>query len=488
MKKTVLLLLASLLVLVGVITINTINFSKDLEPRLVDKVQVQLDERAAIQRFAKSLTFPSISYTDPALFPTGDFVALRQYLSESFPRVFAQLETEDVSEFSYLMKWPGSNPQLKPILLLSHMDVVPVIPGTENEWTHPPFGGVVASGAVWGRGAIDDKAGVLGILEATETLLAQGFAPSRTVYLAFGHDEEVGGQQGAKKIADLLQTRGVTLEFVLDEGGLITDGVVDGIDAPVAVIGPGEKGILSLRLIAAGPGGHSSQPLEYTAAGLVARAVYRLEENPFPIDLSYLSQFIHNLGSELPLLQRVVFANTWLFEPFAHRMFSGNSVALASARTTTAPTMLKASIKENVLPIQAEAVVNFRILPGDSVQGVIDRVKTIIDDDSIEIERYGFWSEPSEMASTESFGYEQLSLSIAQVIPNKDIVIVPRLVIGATDARHFSQISENSYRFMGITVGKEELKGFHGTNERVPEDSYINAVKIYLQLIRNAAG
>ena len=485
MKKLALTLLFSLAVLITVLVVRTAQFTKTIPPNTIAKVNIAIDEENATRRFAQSLTFATISNQNPQLANISALNELRSYLNENFPRVFNQLSVETVSDYSYLIEWRGTNKKLKPILLLSHMDVVPVIPGTESEWQHPPFAGIISDGYVWGRGAVDDKAGVLGILEAAETLLSQSFTPERTIYFAFGHDEEVGGLQGAVKIAELLEQREIAFEFVMDEGGIIVDGIVPGINAPVALIGPGEKGYLSLKLTATGTGGHSSQPPAYTAAGLIARAVYRLQENPFPMDLSYTSAFIQNLGRDIPFAQRMVFANTWLFEPIADKILPPIPALIAGTRTTTAPTMLKASVKDNVLPINAEAVINFRILPGETSHSVIAHVVKTIDDDQIKVEPYGFSSEPSTIASTDSYGYQQIKKTIHQVIDDKNIIIAPKLVIGATDARHFKNLTENSYRFMGVTLQGDEIKGFHGTNERVSVKSYLDAVKVYYQLIKN---
>jgi len=167
------------------------------------------------------------------------------------------------------------------LLLMAHMDVVPVEAATESSWHQPPFSGRVAEGFIWGRGAMDDKASVMGLLEAVEHLLESGFEPQRTVYLAFGHDEEIGGNSGAAKIAGLLQSRGLELEYVLDEGLNIFNGIVPGISAPVALIGVAEKGYLTLQLTAESPGGHSSAPPEHTAITVISRALQRLEGRPF---------------------------------------------------------------------------------------------------------------------------------------------------------------------------------------------------------------
>ncbi|RRJ84809.1 M20 family peptidase [Aestuariirhabdus litorea] len=487
MKKIFLLFSLGMVLLASVLvgrTLLTTESSVEPPERLST---VTVDGEAATGRLARALTYRTVSRPYPEPQNPATFGPFVEYLKSAYPTVFSRLEVETVGGYSLLIRWPGSQPGLKPILLMSHMDVVPVIPGTEKRWRHPPYDGVVSDGYIWGRGALDDKSGVLGILEAVEVLLHEDFFPSRDIYLAFGEDEEVGGQQGALQIASLLESRGVRLEFVLDEGGAITRGIVPGVSGPVALIGPAEKGYLSLELSAEDAGGHSSQPPPVTAAGRVARAVDRIQSNPFPLTMEHTATFIAHLGEEVSFVQRMVFANAWLFGPFIEQLLPDNPALIAGMRTTVAPTMLAGSVKDNVLPMEARAVVNFRIIPGESVASVTARVEALVDDERIGVEPYGFVSEPSPVASTDSFGYRMLERSIRQVVGDPALVIAPRLVIGATDARHFARIADASFRFLGVTLGPEELKGFHGTNERVSVEGYLEAIKIYYRLIRNAA-
>ncbi len=488
MKKSVTGLAVLFSLLITVIVVRTFLYTdSETSQDGIPAVDVSLDETSVVSRLSQAIQFPTISHGGKA-FDAEAFAAFNHFLHKSFPRVYSQLKVQQINDYSLLMEWQGKDDKLQPILLMSHMDVVPVIPGTEGSWTWPPFEGKVADGYIWGRGTVDDKSGVLGILEATEKLLAEGYQPERSVFLAFGHDEEIGGQKGAVTIASLLQKRGLFFEYVLDEGGVVTKGVVPGIEGLVAVIGPGEKGYLSLKLTAQGGGGHSSQPPSETAIGRLAKALSRLEEKPFPMNLEYTADFIQQLGPEVPFVQRMLFANRWLFEPFADGLVPNVPALMAGMRTTTAPTMLSGSVKDNVLPLNPSAVVNFRILPGETMETVTARVKEVIDDDSITLEHYGFGGNPSRVSPTDSFGYQQLERSIHEVIADPSLRIAPRIVIAATDARHFDALTDNSYRFMGVTLGPKELKGIHGTDERVSVESYLQAVKIYYQLIRNSTG
>ena len=477
--------LLALMLLTAVLIVRTVSFKPELSEDVAAIELGEWDEQVLAQGLAKALTFPSISTADYASFDYQPFTELRGYLKQRFPRTFAEIPYDLINDATLLYRWQGQDAERNPILLLSHQDVVPVIPGTEEEWTHPPFAGTIADGYIWGRGAIDDKAGVLGILEAVERHLEEGFVPPRTIYLAFGHDEEVGGNRGAVVVADTLKARGVTVDFLLDEGGVIAKGMVPGVDKRVALIGPGEKGYVSLKLSARGTGGHSSMPPMQTAAGSIGRAVHRLEQNPFPVDLDYTVEFMRFLGDDQPFYQRLLFANAWLFSPLLTSVLESNPATNAGMRTTTAVTMLQGSVRDNVLPIKASAVVNFRILPGDTVESVIDHVTNVIDDPAIEVTPYdGFGSNPSPVADTASAGFQVLSDVVGQVSP--ETLVAPRLVVAATDARHFNEVATNSFRFMGVEVGPHELAGIHGTDERVSVASYAEAVKMYYALIARA--
>src|SRR5688572_11168668 len=380
---------------------------------------VAIPELAA-ERLAGSLRIRTISHAEPGKTDTAAFPTLHAYLAASFPSMHSTLARETVNTHSLLYTWRGSDPSLKPILLMGHLDVVPVEPGTETKWQRDPFGGVIADGFVWGRGAIDNKSAVVGILEAIEMLLAQGFQPKRTIYVAYGHDEEVGGTEGARRIAALLKSRGVQLEMVLDEGGVIGDGILPGVTGPVALVGIAEKGFVTVELSVRGAGGHSSLPPPQSAAGVVGAAVARLEANPMPARLAGPTEELFNtLGPRFPFLQRAVFANLWLTRGLVTRKLQSVPTTNAMVRTTTAVTILQAGTKDNVLPSHARAVVNFRILPGDSVDGVVEHVRQVVNDDRVEAKIGGrFIAEPSAVSSTESEAFKTLSRAIRRVSPD----------------------------------------------------------------------
>lgn len=445
-------------------------------------LDIQVDANAAAARLAGSLRFQTISREGAGPVDPGQFLALHRYLEQSFPRAHAALTREVVAGYSLLYTWPGKNPSLPPVLLLSHLDVVPVEPGTERSWAQPPFEGRIAGGFIWGRGSLDDKSGVLGLLEAVETLAAQGFRPERTVYLAFGHDEEVGGLQGAHSLAALLEQRGVRPLFVLDEGGAIIRGMVPGIDGPVAMVGTAEKGYVNVELTARSRGGHSSMPPPHTAIGEVAAAVHALEEHPMPARLAGATRdSFEALAPEMPFVPRLILSNLWLFGPVVERRFASDPAGNSRLRTTTAATIISGGVKENVLPLGARAVVNFRILPGDSVASVLEHVRSTVGP-GVKVAQEGRQAtEPSPTADTDAPEFRLIQQTIAEVFPGT--LVAPNLLSGGTDSKHYQRLSRNVFRFLAIPLEKQDLDRVHGTDERVGIEGYAGAVRFFARLL-----
>jgi len=408
---------------------------------------------------------------------------LHDWVTTAFPNVSRRLTREVVAGYSLLYTWTGSDSTLDPFLLMGHLDVVPVERGTESRWTHPPFEGVVADSFVWGRGALDDKTSVIAILEAVEWLIGHGFEPRRTVYLAFGHDEELGGSSGAGQLAAILQARAGRLAFLVDEGGVIAEGLIPGVDRPVALIGVVEKGSIGVRLTVEQTGGHSSMPPRHTAVGILSQAITRLEANPMPARLTpVVEEMLLRVAPEMPLIARIPLANLWAFRPLIVRALQKNDRIGATLRTTTAATMVSGSPKENVLPIVARGLVNFRILPGDTPEMVLDHVRRTVDDTIVHVEGRG--REASPVADYKAPEFMVVEKTILQLFPRA--VPVPFLMIGGTDTRHYEGLTRNVYRFNPIVATTELVSGAHGTNERVRADDFVRAARFYAQLIRNA--
>ena len=448
---------------------------------------IDIDQTRLLRNLSQALRFRTLTPTPNQNDNAGEFHRLHEFLRENFPRTHKQLEQESFAGHSKLYRWAGSDPEARAILFTAHMDVVPVSADSEPKWTHPPFSGAVNDGYVWGRGAMDDKASMMALLETVEALISQGFVPRQTLYLAFGHDEETGGHAGAAKIAAALRERGVKLDFVLDEGGNITDGIISGVDRPVALIGIAEKGYLSLELSVESPGGHSSTPPDRSAIGRLSGAIQRLEQEPFPIRLAApMQDFFAYLGPELGWFQRLAIANPWLFEPLITRELAKSHLSAALVRTTQAATIFHAGNKENVLPTDARAVINLRILHGESVASVVARVRKIVGDPRVKITALPLQLPPSPIAPSDSEAFAAIQRVIAQVAPGT--IVAPALLVAATDARHYASLTDNVYRFLPITLQTDDARRYHGTDERVAVADYVRLVKFYRLLIQQTAG
>jgi carboxypeptidase PM20D1 len=483
-KRVIGVVLLVVVAIALVVTVRTVG----LQPATVTVpavAPVLVDEPGAVQRFIGAIQIPTESlYGQP---PNAEQIGkFRDYLQTSFPRVAAQLGREVLSDGAVIYTWKGRDATAAPVVLMGHMDVVPVPAEALPQWKHPPYSGDVADGYIWGRGTIDDKIHVLSLLEATETLLGQGFVPARTILFCFGDDEENGGAYGAQKIVAELQARGVHPEFIVDEGGAVVSGMVPGVAQPLAIIGTAEKGYLDLGLSTVGAGGHSSEPPAHTAIGELAGALVKLEAQPFPASLpAVVRQQYAAIAPYLPFTKRAVLANLWLFEPLVVMAGLKEQQTAGNFRTTTAETMVSGGFKDNALPPSAKAVVNFRILPGETIDSVVTRVREIVADPgvTVAVENPGAARDPSPVSPLDSAGYKTLVTTIRELFP--DAAISPYLVNGGTDAGFYTVLTPNVYRFLALEADASVLSMIHGLNERVAPEKYLKTVRFTVQLIEN---
>jgi carboxypeptidase PM20D1 len=481
MMETLIIVVVILLFLAAFMLIRTARVMRPL-PFVEEGEKVEVNVEEAAKRLSAVVQLETIS-KERGENDFKPFHQLHARLAEMFPLVHKHMKREIISDASLLFTWEGKRKEAEPVLFAAHQDVVPADPSTLDAWTHPPFSGEIADGFIWGRGTIDIKSQMMAVLESAEILLAKGFEPERTILLAFGQDEEMGGQQGAAKIVEYLKSKGIHLAAMVDEGGSIIEGTVSGIDDPVALIGTAEKGHLSLRLRAYGNPGHSSMPGKDMAIGRLARALARLDANPQPIRLKALKDLFNNLGSAVSFGMQFIFSNLWFFGPIVKMQAESNNTTNALIRTSTALTIVNAGIKENVLPANAEAIVNLRLLPGDTIAKVCDRVRKIIKDDKVEFEPVadGAW-EASPVSSTDTNSYLILKHTIRKVFDG--IAVAPYLVMGATDARYYARISDASYRFSPFKLTAEDLGRMHGIDERLSLESYEKMIVFFHELIQ----
>jgi carboxypeptidase PM20D1 len=486
-KRVLRALLAAVVALLLVLTGNALRVRpapRGGPPRTPDP---SIDAAAAAAHLSEAIRFRTVSHQDPAQDEAAQFDGLRAFLVRTYPKTHAALRRETIGG-GLLYTWTGSDPRARPILLLAHGDVVPIEPGTESAWKHPPFDGEIEGGFVWGRGAMDDKGSLVGILEAVEGLVARGFRPTRTVYLSFGLDEEVGGREGTVPIAAELAKRNVRLSWVLDEGGAVTEGVMPGVVRPLAGIAVTEKGYASVELVTTAEGGHSSMPRTPSAIGRLAAAVDRLERHPFPPRLvEPWRTALARVAPEMTLRQRIVLGNLWIFSPLVARSLTAKPSTNAWVRTTTAPTIFEAGVKENVLPSTARAVVNFRLLPGESPASVLERVRALVGDDRVAarlLERT--LSEAAPVSRTDSDGFGLIAAAAQRAFP--DALVIPTMVTGATDSRHFAAIADDVYRFIPLLMEPEDLTRLHGTDERLEVVGLAREIEAYGEILVSGAG
>ncbi|XP_008498902.2 N-fatty-acyl-amino acid synthase/hydrolase PM20D1 isoform X1 [Calypte anna] len=432
-----------------------------------------------------AIKIPTVSVSPEDLNTTA-MAEFGNYIQEVFPAVFSSkfIQHEIVGKYSHLFTVQGSNPEMLPYMLLAHMDVVPAPP---EGWDFPPFSAAEHEGFIYGRGTLDNKNSAIGILQALEFLLRRNYRPSRSFYIGIGHDEEVSGWKGGLQIAALLESRGVKLSFLLDEGSAVLDGIIAGVKKPVAVIAITEKGSITLNFTVEKDPGHSSFPPKETSIGILAAAMSRLEQNPLRNLFGYGPELmtLEHLASEFSFPLNLIMSNLWLFSPIISRVLSWKPSTNALIRTTTAVTIFNAGVKTNVIPASAKATVNFRIHSAEKAAEVLEVVRNIIADDRVKIDVVdAFDPLPISPWDAQTFGVHIFQRTILDTFPDVDSV-VPGTCIGNTDSRHFTNITNTIYRFNPVLLKPDDLPRIHGLNERISVENYEKQVEFLFQLIKN---
>ncbi len=472
MRKIILLISVVMMSLASLLVYNAVMLSsKQLASERLERLNLS-DE--VFQNLSKAIQYPTISFGEKVPVDSITFIDFHKFLEATFPLTHATLSLEKINTYSLLYTWEGSEASKKPIIFMSHQDVVPVDEPTLKDWEAGPFEGKISKTDIIGRGSMDDKASLIALLEAVELLLEESFKPSQTIYLAFGHDEEVGGSKGAAEIVKYLKSKDVQAAMTLDEGGFLAENMVPGIDKPIAMVNLAEKGFASFNLIVKTQGGHSSQPPKENTIGMLAQAIVNLENNQLPYQLvTPIDYQLEYIGAELPFLKKLAFANPWLFEK--------RILESLNAHTTTAPTIIQGGVKNNVIPTVASATINFRILPGETIASVKQHIENSISN-KIEVVPVGFLTNPSPVSRIDSEVYAILEKTIRSMFPNS--IVVPGLVGGGTDARYFYEISDDVYRFYPIRVQPESMTRLHGIDEKISKDNYKEIIEFSYHLIK----
>ena len=471
MKIIIILLIA----LIAVMVFNAVRFkAADNGPRTVEDVKVNGDR--AQQNLSTLIKFETVSNADYDKTDKAVFAAYRAKLKELYPNVTAASEYKELGNTAMLFKIKGKSSE-NPSVLMSHYDVVPV---EEDRWQHPPFCGEIIDGVLWGRGAIDTKITMVGIMEALEDLLADGFMPENDLYLSFGGDEEVGGIS-APAVVDYMEANGIKPALVLDEGGAVVDGVFPGVNKPIAVIGTGEKGIAQVEFTATSSGGHSSTPPVHTAVGKLAKTIVNLENKPFKAQVTEpVAGLFRKVGPHSPFALRMVFGNMWLFKGLLGRLASvlGGEIN-AMMRTTVAATMAQGSKQHNVLPNVATANVNVRLLNNVNQQQAQAHFDSVCSKDVTC--RFISYQDASPYASTESQAWHKVEKAVGDTW--RDAIVSPYLMLAGSDSRRFSRICRDVYKFSAMALSKEERGLIHNDNERIAVEKIDQCVEFFHRLI-----
>ncbi len=467
------------------LVLNTIRLTS--KQQQVSPSSIQVDTPAATGRLAEIIHFPTIFDDNPKQFDGKPFLALHQHLEETFPVLHRTLKKEIINQYSLVYQWKGTSKEKPPVLLMSHLDVVPIELETEDQWHHPPFSGAITDGFIWGRGTLDFKAGVAGIMEAIEILLQEGFQPERTIYLALGHDEEIGGVHGGLQIAKHLEAQQLQFEYILDEGIPIVQGMIPGISLPIAPVSIAEKGFVNIQLTVETEGGHSSTPPANTALGILSTAIHALEKRQMPIRwASPIPEMFAYLSPEMPFVYQLIFSNLWLFKPLVQYQLASAPSTNALLRTTMATTMMSGGVKENVLPQTASAIINCRIHPKDSIEDVLQHIHQTVRNPQVQVQViHGPASEPSSSSHLNTKSMQVLQHTIHQIFPTT--IFTPTLLVGTTDSRHYRSLTKNIFRFSPWLVNQHDLHRIHGVNERISVKSYEQCIQFYYQLLVNSA-
>lgn len=507
MKKILLLFLAVILLLIIFLVIKTLTYPFKKNEVPVGKAWTPVRNDSAVQRLSGGIKIPTVSTGDLGEFDYTPFEKFKAYLKESYPLVYQNTENYEINTYALIFKVKGKNSSLAPILFLSHIDVVPpgdadVVNKNENikqfndkptprvskvsgNWEYAPFSGAIANGKIYGRGAIDMKGMLFSIMESANNIIENKIIPERDIYLAFGFDEEVGGEKGATQIAGHFKKLGLKFDAVYDEGGLILEkGNVAGIDNDVAAVGCAEKGFLSTKIKVKGLGGHSSMPPTESAIGKAAIIMQRLEKNQMkPMITPSMEEFFKNVGGGMSFVNRMAIANTWLLKPMLLSQLTKNNTTNALVRSTTALTMMKGSDGTNVLSPEVEFVVNFRLLPGNTVKDIKQHIARATKGFDVEVEEIDNTREASAISSTDTRAYKMIQRGIKEIYP--EAVVTPYLTVGGTDAYKYQIVSDHIYRFMPIKINSFEQQSIHSTNEYISIENYLRMIHYFEFIMKN---
>ncbi|MBS3912894.1 MAG: M20/M25/M40 family metallo-hydrolase [Bacteroidetes bacterium] len=453
--------------------------TKSVQPKVSFKGAPSLNPEA-YKRLGEIVQFQTVSYDDSSdgILKTIALKQLYIWMQNNYPLVFKNAKSHFIGTGSLILEFPGNNNSLKPAMFCAHLDVVPVDMENISKWKKAPFSGAIWNDTIYGRGVLDDKSVAISMLEVMEKRIAKKALNKRTILLAFGHDEETGGTNGAIKIAHYLLENKIQPEFICDEGFGVMEGLVPGVKKPVAIIGIAEKGYMTAKLEIALEGGHSSFPKKENATSILIKALQSVENMEMRETFCEpQQQFFRSIAPEANFGYRFLFSNMWIASPVIKMVLRGNNKTAATIRTTHATTIIRSGTKDNTLPGYAQAMVNFRILPGETVQSVYEHLKRTIADERVQIVLQPDTISPSPISSTKNLAWKWITETIGETFDGA--VSAPGLVLTGTDCKNYTSVCKNIYRFVPLRLNNDNLGGIHGSNERIATGNFNEMIRYY---------